>query len=201
MGGVEEGSSQCDSDDIGSMGPHMEKVASKGSVESTFQKLTERMNEVQLASETRCKALHAELGDLRLQVRRATDQQATATMHVALEERCCILEARQNAQLEQVKCSEELSGSTVEAVAQRLTDLEEKSEKHCASLEARIGSTYVPDLVSSTADRIHRRISTVQAMMDRRCSTMESQVCALHKDIGSCRSLQEGNDLMRQVED
>merc|ERR1712008_610081 len=110
--------------------------------------------------------------------------QATAKIHVAMEERCCILEAKLNAQLEQVKCSEEFSGSTVEAFAQRLT-----------ALEARIGSACVSDLVNKTADRMHSRISTVQAMMERRCSAMESQVCALHKR----RSLPEGDEPMPQV--
>jgi len=121
-------------------------------------------------------------------------------MHVTMEERCCILEAKLNAQLEQVNCSEEFLGSTVEAFAQRLTVLEEKSEKRCTSLEVRIGSTCVSDLVSSTADRIHRRISTVQAMMERRCSTMESQIYALHKGFSSRCSPQEGDEPMPHVD-
>jgi len=190
--GIEERSSQEASGGTGSVAWGMQEAALKVFVESACTRLTEQMNDVQSASETRCNALHAELGDLKLQGRRSVllptvEQHTTAKMQMILEERCCSLEARLKAQIEQVKCSEEFSGSTVEGLSQRVAAVEVKAEKRCATLEARIGSASVPELVNSTADRIHRRINTVQAMMERRCSTMESQVCALHKDISSFR--------------
>jgi len=191
-----ENSSQGDRGGTGSVVWRMQEAALKEHVESTFKRLAERMEEVQSASETKCKALHAELEDLRFQGRRSVllptmEQHTTAKVQTILDERCCILEARLKAQIEQVRCSEEFSGSTVEGFAQRVAALEEKAEKRYATLEARTGSTHVPELVNSTADRIHRRINTVQAMMERRCSIMESQVCALHKDINSFRLPQE----------
>merc|ERR1719195_1575405 len=151
------------------------------------------MEDGQSASETRWKALRAELGDLKVQGRRSVimpslELHTTAKMQTVVEERCGTLEARLRAQIEQLRFSEEFSGSTVEGYAQRTAALEEKAEKRYATLEARIGSACVPELVNSTADRIHRRINTVQAMMERHCCTMESQVCALRKDVNGFKS-------------
>mmetsp|Transcript_9215 Transcript_9215/g.17453 ORF Transcript_9215/g.17453 Transcript_9215/m.17453 type:complete len:478 (+) Transcript_9215:47-1480(+) len=201
--GIEERSSQGASGGTGSVVWRIQEAALKEHVESTCKRLAERMEDVQSASETRCTALHAELGDLKLQGRRSVllpsvEQQTTAKMQTILEDRCCSLEARLKAQIEQVRCSDELSGTTVEGFGQRVAALEEKAEKRYATLEARIGSACVPELVNSTADRIHRRINTVQAMMERRCCMMESQVCALHKDISSFR-LPQGDGPMPQA--
>jgi len=194
--GIEERCSQAASGGTGSVAWRMQEAALKEFVETTCKGLAERMEDLQSASETRYKALHTELGDLKLQGRRSVllptmEQHTTAKMRTILEERCCILEARLKAQIEEVRCSEEFSGSIVEGFAQRTAALEEKAEKRYATLEARIGSACVPELVNSTADRIHRRINTVQAMMERRCCTMESQVCALHKDINSFKPQKE----------
>jgi len=50
-----------------------------------------------------------------------------------------------------------------------------------ASLEARLGSAPVPELVSGVSLKLHGRISTLQAMMERRCSNVESQICAARR--------------------
>merc|ERR1739838_873052 len=172
--GIEEKSSQGSSGHTGSVVWSMQEATLKEFVESTCKRLVERMDDVQSASETRCKMLHAELGGLEFQGQRSvllpTMEQHTATkMQTLLEERCCILEARLKAQIEQMGCSEECSAFTLEGFAQRVADLEAKAEKRHATLEAQIGSAHVPELVNSTADRIHTRINTVQAMMERRC--------------------------------
>jgi len=202
--GIEERRSQGESGGTGSVVWRVQETALREFVESTCKTLTERMEDVQAASETRCKAMHAELGDLKLQGRRSVvlpslELHTTAKMQTIVEERCGTLEARLRARIEQLRTSEEFSGSTVEGFAQRVTASEEKAEKRYATLEARIGSACVPELVNSTADRIHRRINTVQAMMERRCCIMESQVCAVHKDISSFR-LPKGDGPMPQVE-
>jgi len=183
-------------DATGSVVWHMKEAALKEFVESTCKGLAERMEDVQSTSETRCTSLNAELGELKLQVRRSvlqpTMEQHTTKMQKILEEKCCILEATLKEQIEQVKYSEELSGSTVEGLARQMAALEEQAEKRCATLEVRIGSANnVPEFVKSIADGIHRRINTMQAIMERRCCIMESQVCALHKDINCLRLPQE----------
>lgn len=156
-------------------------------LEACPNRLEERMIELQATTETKIKALHAELGF-------GLEQQLTENMQTALEDRCRILEARQTAQIEQFKCSEEVSGSTVDGLVKRVSSLEDTVEKRYAALDARIGSGCVSEQVNGVADRIHRRMSTVQALMERRCSTMESQVCALHKDISGGRDLQEEHE-------
>jgi len=195
-----ERSSQGTSGDTGSMVWHVQESSLKDLVQRICERLIEeRIHRVQADSEAKCKALQAELGDLKLQGRHsvilpALERQAAANMQTALEERCCILEARLNAQIEQFKCSEEHSGSIVEGFMKQAAGLEEKVEKHYATLDARIGSGCVSEQVNGA----HRRISTVQAMMERRCSTMESQVCALHKHISDGRYLREGQEPMPQ---
>merc|ERR1712129_629015 len=59
----------------------------------------------QADSETKCEALHVDLGDVKRQGRRsatlpAVERQATANVQTGLEKRCCILEARLDAQIE-----------------------------------------------------------------------------------------------------
>jgi len=131
--GIDEKNSQRFSGGTGGTEWCMQEAAFKEFVESTCKRLVERMDDVQSASETRCKVLHAELGDLNVQGQRsvllpAMEQHTTTKMQTLLEQRCCILEAGLRAQIEQVSCSQEFSASILEGFAHRVAALKEKAD-------------------------------------------------------------------------